>query len=103
MNKTKPDTPEVNVPNVPDKSNERIYADKGTHYKNDTQRVYDYFFNHVDTRLGCFLSTGVLEKSICRYVDDFFKDGRAQVVYLGRSPQSGIRDVQFISCNPAMF
>jgi len=76
---------------------------KDTKHLNDAQRIFNYFAANTDTRLGAFLATGILEKSICRYVDDFIRNGHAQVVRLGRSPQSGIRDVQFISCNPALF
>jgi len=76
---------------------------KDTQTFNDAQRIYNYFVANTDTRLGAFLATGILEKSICRYVDDFIRDGHAQVVRLGRSPQSGIGGVQFISCNPALF
>ena len=104
MKESRLGAPEVTASDAPiNKKNDRITGSKDTHYKNDAQRIYDYFFNNTDTRLGAFLHTGVLEKSICRYVDDFISDGRAQVVRLGRSPQSGIKNVQFISCNPALF
>jgi len=102
-NQTKMSDLGQHVPGSPINQNLIGFGGKDTHYKNDAQRIYDYFYNNTDTRLGAFLHTGVLEKSICRYVDDFISDGRAQVVHLGRSPQSGIKNVQFISCNPALF
>ena len=103
MNKTKPDTLGVTVPNVPDKSNERIYADKVTNYLSDCKKVYEYFKLKPATMFECEIDTGIPRPYVCWYVRSLRKNNDIQTARLGRCPVSKWNGVQFLTTDRDLF
>ena len=85
MNKTKPGTQVVTVPNVPDKSNERIFADKDKDFAGQFQVVYESFYS-PKTMAMVEHEAGIMRPNICRYVASLKKDGKIRLIKTDTCP-----------------
>ena len=75
---------------------------KGTHFVNQYQIVYQSFRQRPKTMLQVSIETGILRANICRYVANMEEKGLIQEVYTGLCPFTRFH-AGFYSTDKALF